>query len=223
MKVILVFCCLWWGMNGQVLGQLSEEFNGQLPLLLAGKGENRLAVYGYRGSRLDNGATRGEIQEDSSVFLSGFIVKHQEELLFEDSEYQIYRLKINQDSLYADLMMNMPVGKNRSWQYVPVIRYVIYSAEGQGKVSKPRKVLNMEKLSRADFVKIEKDLGWNHREAEVMFPQNQAYPEYRITNAFLYCMKYFPNYNTEFFKLNRGDGALAETFNVYAEILKALE
>lgn len=63
MKVILVFCCLWWGINGQVLGQLSEEFNGQSPLLLAGKGENRLAVYGYRGSQLDNGATRGEDQK----------------------------------------------------------------------------------------------------------------------------------------------------------------
>lgn len=220
MKPILVLCWFWWTGMCPLLGQ---DYLKEAPIWVMGTENNFLAVYGYCGEKLSNGVIGGEIQKDSSVFLSGFQVRNREEILFGESELSIYRLSKNKDSLYVDLIMVLPVGKDMTWQYVPVIRYVIGMQDQDWRVSKPQSILDVSQLTKLDFLKMKKDLGWDQLKPEIMFPRNLSYDEDRLSNAFLICLKYFPAYNAEYLKLDRGDGAMAEIFQEYAEILKKLE
>ena len=57
-----------------------------------------------------------------------------------------------------------------------------------------------------------------------MFKRDPYYPELRLAHAFLICLRYFPQYNAEYGKLERVDGAaIREIYNEYEKILKELK
>ena len=151
MKALLVFCSFWLGITSLGWGQLYKDLQKEAPIWETGQGENKLAVYGYQGEELENGAVRGKIQKDSSVFLCGFCVITDGKLLFEASEASLYRLKISPNCLYIDRIMNLPVGTDMTWQYVPVVRYVISNTGEKWTVNKPRCVLDMKNLTPENF------------------------------------------------------------------------
>lgn len=196
------------------------------PIIKISCGNNDLIVCGYHGVNLASGRKSGVFQKDSSVYLSGFNIFTCIDNfvpLASYGEINEYKLKSYRDHLTLDLMMNIPVDKELKYKNSSLIRYEIICHKNKWIINKPYIVLDFNSLTEDDFFKIKKDLGWDNLYPEFMFERNEEYPENRIMYAFVVALKFYPNYNQDFYNLGKFDGYLSELHEKLNGILQELK
>ena len=225
---IIIISIAWLSGYSQSCSCPDFEFSSSenLPIINIKSGQSQLIVCGYSNVDLDCGFISGVFQKDSSVYLSGFNVfsctdKPTSIIYF--GELNAYKLRPYKNYLIIDLILNLPIGKDLSYEYTSLIRYRISKQQDKWILSKPQVVLDYSALTDFDFFKIKKDLGWDKMYPEFMFPRNEAYEENKIMYAFIVALKNYPKYNQDFTNLGNFDGYLVELHNELKQILIEIE